>query len=361
MRNTSRLLDILDRMESGPIIDEEEYDMTFVPGILAELAKKYDISIPADAVLVSNDNALADRLWAAGLEMAERIGVFHQDSSRRAVWSADEIEKALALAPAEITVGEFPDEHTIRNRYPESPERITIKGGSVGTPTSEDLYIALHQSYAQEPLVDLLINATLETVQGREGRSRSPWELLMGWQEVEMVKTATRRAGRPGIGQGVVENAVTEIAELSASSSDAFGPRHWHHVAMVSEFKTNYSLMIKLAHTVKTSGFIHSFHNTIYGGIAGGREGTAIAIVGATILLQMAYMTSTHSVCPTHPFYGNTTHPERCRLRAILAVGSPFRFGSRYGERLSCRSLLSGHQDHHRQAGRQASSANRRP
>jgi hypothetical protein len=36
----------------------------------------------------------------------------------------------------------------------------------------------------------------------------------------------------------------------------------------------------------------------------------AIAIVGGCILLQMIYMTNTHSVSPTHPFYGNDTTPE---------------------------------------------------
>ena len=35
----------------------------------------------------------------------------------------------------------------------------------------------------------------------------------------------------------------------------------------------------------------------------------AIAIVGGCILLQMIYMTNTHSVSPTHPFYGNDTTP----------------------------------------------------
>ncbi len=136
---------------------------------------------------------------------------------------------------------------------------------------------------------------------------------MLGWQEWEMTTTATRRAGRPGLGIGCIENSVTEIGELSAS--EAFGPRHWHHIAMISEFKTNYGLMIKVAHLIKTNSIIHSFYNTIYGGTVGGREGMAIAIVGGCILLQMAYMTKTHSVSPTHPFYGNTTTPDI--LRAI--------------------------------------------
>ena len=313
MRNTTRLLDVLDRMENGPIIEEEDYDMNLVSGTMAKLQEKYDIVIPPDAPLVNEDDKFADRLFEAGLEMAEIIGVFNQDTSRRALWTRDEILTGIGLAPSELTMGDFPDRHTIKKRFPEDEQFITIKGGAVGTPMPEELYLPLHQSYAQEPLVDMMINATLETIYGRVGRSHSPYEVLMAWHELELVKGAVKRAGRPGIPLGCVENAVTEIGELSAG--EAFGQHHWHHVAMVSEFKTNYSLMIKIAHLVRTESIIHSFYNTIYGGTAGGREGMAIAIVGGNILLQMAYMTTTHSVSPAHPFYGNTTSPDL--LRAI--------------------------------------------
>ncbi len=314
MRNTVRLLDILDRMESGPIIEEEDYDLNLVSGTMADLQMKYDITIPADGPIITSDDAFADRLFEAGLEMAERIGVLVIDTGRRMTWSRAEILDAISIAPDQVTVGEFPDAHTERKRLPEDSRRITIKGGPVGTPTPEHLYLPMQQSYAQEPLVDLMINGSLETVFGREARSHSPWEVLLGWHEWETTTAATRRAGRPGLGIGCVENSVTEIGELSAA--EAFGPHHWHHIAMISEFKTNYSLMIKVAHLVKTGSIIHSFYNTIYGGTVGGREGMAIAIVGGCILLQMAYMTQTHSVSPTHPFYGNTTTPDILRATA---------------------------------------------
>ncbi len=54
---------------------------------------------------------------------------------------------------------------------------------------------------------------------------------------------------------------------------------------------------------------IHAFYNTIYGGSCGG-DGMALAIVSGCILLQMLYMTNTHSVSPPHPFYDNDTTPE---------------------------------------------------
>ena len=76
MRNTLRLLDVLDRMESGPVMEEEDFDLNLIPNTMADLQEKYDIRIPSEAPFVSADDAFADRLFAAGLEMAETIGVY---------------------------------------------------------------------------------------------------------------------------------------------------------------------------------------------------------------------------------------------------------------------------------------------
>ncbi len=100
------------------------------------------------------------------------------------------------------------------------------------------------------------------------------------------------------------------MSELSATSYGGFSPNDWHHVAMISEFKTDYMALSKLAHQVRTGSIIHAFYNTIYGGSCGGREGMAVAIAGGCILLQMLYMTNTHSVSPAHPFFDNDTTAE---------------------------------------------------
>lgn len=318
MKNTTRLLDVLDRVEAGPIEEESQWDMMTVPMVVAELQTEFDINFKRlGETIVPADDALADRVYAAGLALAERLGAFCVTTSRRVRFTRDEILAALAVAPTEVTVGEGHDRHTERKRRVEDPAFMTLKGGGVGTPVPEELYLAVHQSYAQEPLVDAMINCTLERVYGRELRSRSPWEVLAGWHEAELTKAACRRAGRPGLGLGCVENAVSDVSELSATSYGGFTPNDWHHVAMISEFKTDYMALTKLAHLVRTGSIIHAFYNTIYGGSVGGAEGMAIAITGGCILLQMLYMTNTHSVSPAHPFYDNDTTPEIIRAISV--------------------------------------------
>ncbi len=312
MKNTTRLLDLLIRSDEGPIVEESEHDMLTIPGVIARLQEEYDIVFPShvDGAIVPADDALADRVWEAGLKMAEELGVLCLSTSRLMLFTRDEIQRALSFAPLEVTVGTGLDKATEVKRKVEDTQRLFIKGGGVGTPLPEELWLPIHQSYAQEPLIDAMISCTFETVYGREARSRSPWEVLLGWHELELSKAACRRAGRPGLGLGCVTNSVSEIAEISATSYGGFSQTDWHHVAMISEFKTDYFLLTKVAHLIMTESVIHAFYNTIYGGTAGGKEAAAIAIVGGCILLQMIYMTNTHSVSPTHPFYGNDTTPE---------------------------------------------------
>ena len=311
MRQYTRLLDVLDRTESGQLVEESNWDMRLVPNEVAKLLAEHQIKIgPTSESIVLADDALADRLFAAGLGLAERLGAYCVSTNRRVRFTRAEILAALDVAPTEVTIGEGNDRHTERKRRPEDTAFVTIKGGGVGTPVPEDLYLAVTQSYAQEPLVDAVINCTLESVYGREIRSRSPWEVLVGWHEAELSKAACKRAGRPGLALGCVENAVSDISELSASSYGGFSPNDWHHVAMISEFKTDYMALSKLTHAVRTGSIIHAFYNTIYGGSCGGKEGMALAIVGGCILLQMLYMTNTHSVSPAHPFFDNDTTPE---------------------------------------------------
>jgi methylamine--corrinoid protein Co-methyltransferase len=318
MKQYTRLMDVLDRAESGPFVEESDWDMKIVPNEVAQLLKEFEIKMPAvDQTIVTADDALADRLFAAGLALAERVGAYCVSTNRRIQFSRAEILSALDVAPLEITLGQGTDQHTERKRRVEDPAFPTIKGGCVGTPITEDLYLPVMQSYAQESLIDAIIDGSLESVYGREIRSHSPWELLAAWHEVELVKNAAHRAGRPGIGIGLVENAVSEIGEISATSYGGARTTDWHHVAMISEFKTDYMLMCKVAHMLRTGSVIHAFYNTIYGGSCGGRDGMALAIVSGCILLQMLYMTPTHSVSPAHPFYDNDTTPEIIQAIAL--------------------------------------------
>jgi methylamine--corrinoid protein Co-methyltransferase len=309
MRNAGRLLDILDRMEHGPITEEKEFDAKLIAARSRQLVKEYGIKF--DGVnLINTDDGLADRCFQAGLALAEGTGLYCVSNGRRLTWSRREILEAIQGAPPSLVIGSGHDAHQESRRSPEDARPPSVIGGPIGTPLPEDLFVPIMQSYIQEPIVDTIIDGTLETVYGRAPRSKSPWEVLAGWREAELVFEAAHRAGRPGIAIGCVQNGATDVSELSATSYGGFRPSDWHHVAMISELKTSYELLNKVAHLVRTDSIIHSFCNPILGGWAGGAEGVAVVTVAGEILLQMAYMTTTHSQCPTHSFHMCNTAPE---------------------------------------------------
>ena len=122
MRNYTRLMDILDRVENGPIVEETLWDMQLVPEAVNSLLKKYQIKMkpPAEEIVPSDDD-LADRLFQAGLELVEELGAFCVSTSRRIQFSQAEILDTLEVAPLEVTLGDGNDRHTEKKRRVEDP------------------------------------------------------------------------------------------------------------------------------------------------------------------------------------------------------------------------------------------------
>lgn len=308
MKSHTRLLTVLDRMDNGPVMEEKEFDK-LISKTVRSLIKKYDLKYDRNEAIITDDD-LADRFFEAGLELASAAGVYCTDTHTRMVFSKEEILQALRWAPDALTIGSGLDQCTIVTRRPEDPVTPKIVGGGFGAPIPEEWFSAVMESYAKEPVIDSIVGCNFFTTHGRTPKTRSPWEVLLAWREVELIKSAAQRAGRPGIGIGVVENAVSEIGELSGSSYGGFPQCDWHHTCFVSELKTNYGLLIKVAHLVKTGCIIHSFYNPILGGYAGGAEGVAVCAVAGIVMECVVNMATTFSICPTHPFYNCDTAPE---------------------------------------------------
>jgi methylamine--corrinoid protein Co-methyltransferase len=307
MRHRARLVEVLHRAESGPIIEEKEFERKLVAPTIKRLVGDYEIAFD-DRTLVPSDDDLADRVFEAGLDFAVEVGLFCQSTSRRMVFSREELEQGLRFCAPEVTMGAGNDAVVCRARQPEDDTRVTVIGGAYGVPFPEDLFVPVMLSFAKEPVVDVIENATLETVYGHPIKAGSPWEIVGGWREAELSFEVIKRAGRPGMCIGCVETSPTALAEISASSWGGFRPTDWHHVATISEFKTNYDLLSKVAHTVRIGGVMETYYNPVYGGYVGGAEGVTVAIVAALILLNQTNMSHTLATRPDHPFLGcNTT------------------------------------------------------
>ena len=92
MKHRSRLVEVLHRAETGPIMEEADFERKLVAPTIKKLLKKYDIKYNR-LVFVSSDDDLADRVFQAGLDLASEVGMFCQSTSRRIVWTRDELEE----------------------------------------------------------------------------------------------------------------------------------------------------------------------------------------------------------------------------------------------------------------------------
>jgi len=320
MRTRGRLLDVLDKAETGPIVEEKDWDIEYIQKPIARLVKEYDIKWDK-GVFVPSDDDLADRVFAAGLELARESGVYCTSTKRRMIWSQAEIDEVIATSPSHVTLGEGEDSITINARKPEENSRVTVCGGAYGIPVPEDQFVPIMLSYAQEPLIDFIDNASLVSTYGRPIRAASPWEAVGCWQEVDLSMEVVRRAGRPGMAIGCAENSPTEIGELSSCSYGGFRPSDWHHAALVSELKTNYEQLTKVVHFARTGSHIHTFANNIFGGYPGGADGMAVALVASLIMLQATYFGCTVNPGPTHAILSCDTYPDMIPGIAVALQG----------------------------------------
>jgi methylamine--corrinoid protein Co-methyltransferase len=316
MKNMTRLMDILDRSIKGPMTEEHEFDLRFVADGIAIVVKKYDIKFDKQRI-IQNDDAMIDRVWQAAIEFFEHCGVYNTSTGRRITFTRREIEDVIKSAPAQATIGEGADARIEYHRKVEDPRLPLVVGGPIGTNLNEEMYLPIMQSYIQESVIDTITSGTLMTTHGREPRTKSPLEIVAAWEEVDLLFTATKRAGRPGMAIGAVQMGMSDIGYLSAISRFGFRPCDWHMIAMVGEMKTNNELLNKLAHSVRQDGIIHGFYNPIFGGLAGGEEGLAVIITAGMIALQVVYMAVQHSTCPTHPSIFNDTAPQCIRAVSV--------------------------------------------
>lgn len=306
MEHLESLVEVLTKAETGPLIDEREFEAKIVAPTAQRLLREYDIRDSGDVVVPSDDNA-ADRLFEAGMEFAVEVGMLCTDTSRRILWTREEYEAGLRRCLGEAVLGEGADAVVVRARMPEDQTPLITLGGPYGIEVPEEMFVPLMLSYAQEDLIDVIDNPTLASVYGHRPKAGSPWEVVGGWREAALSMDVIRRAGRPGMCVAGVELSPTALGEISASSWGGFRATDLHHAAGVSEFKTNYESLAKVAHIWHIEGALYAFMASIFGGFMGGAEGVALGLTAAGIVLNQNYLPTVMSLSSVHPFLQCTT------------------------------------------------------
>lgn len=193
------ITDVYERFVKGKKVKVEDWDYKVIPENLTALKEKYKISIPEDT-FIPEDKDMINRLFQAGLEMLVTTGYYCQDLGRVMHVTEEEVWEGIKKTPKKIILGEGKDIARFYPRHGNSPVKPIIQGGPTGSPISEDVFVQIMQSYAQEGIVDDLVNGVMTTIEGKPAKSKTPWEIRATMAELRATKEARVRAGRPGLG-----------------------------------------------------------------------------------------------------------------------------------------------------------------
>ena len=192
------ICDVYDRFVKGKKMAESDWDYTVVPTKLTELKEKYKLDF--EDRFIPEDKETINSLFLAGLEMLVDTGYYCTDLKRVMHVTEEEVWEGIKKTPTKLMLGEGRDAARFYPRRGNSPVKPIIQGGPTGSPISEDIFVQVMQSYAQEGIVDNLVNGVMTTIEGHPAKTNTPYEILATMAELRATKEARIRAGRPGLG-----------------------------------------------------------------------------------------------------------------------------------------------------------------
>ena len=161
-------LDLIERFNSGEPIAKNDWDFDHIVMPVRSLVKKYQLRWEP-ACPIPNDPDLADRVFQAGLELAQ-AGCYSLSTGRALTFEPGELEGALRKTPQELLMGEGGQARALYARRVTDERPPLVWAGNPGCPTPEELFLPYVMSCMQEPVVDLLTCGSLTAVEGCPSR-----------------------------------------------------------------------------------------------------------------------------------------------------------------------------------------------
>jgi methylamine--corrinoid protein Co-methyltransferase len=286
MASLEKLALMLQRAKDGPPCTLREWETKVLPQTVKKILQKFDLEHTFNKdEPVNQDLELADRFFAAGLELAAEIGLMCPDTESTIRLSREEILEAVEDAPDHLTIGEGNDRITIHARRPEDPIPPVL-GGPLAIQVSEELYVPITAGILKSRKVRVQEGPSIDTVFDLPVYSGTPFETIVAFRENRLREEAQWRAGRPGIPNITVASSTTEFGNLGGfAGSTSPGNPALAVILHPAELKICYASFHKAAAAIGYGGYIFSGTNSMIGGYTGGAEGATVGNI-ATVLLQ---------------------------------------------------------------------------
>lgn len=313
-----RMWEIMERALTGPFMEEQDFIYKRFFPKMQEVIKKYEIKYdPANPVPADDD--LADRVWQAAVEFFLDVGVYNQDTHRIIQCSEQEVKEALYSTPDHYVVGEGKEARVFGHRDVED-KRPPFVIMSPDITYDEQDHLAACIAFLKEPLMDGFCAPVLEEFMGMKIKSRNPIELGGCIEHAMNLREAARLVGRPGMFFVAVGTAESDTAQI-AVSDPMWGVRTTDSrlVGSITEFMTNNSMLNKAAHYQQYGCFGGSLTGAIYGGYAGGAEGTAILQTAYHLKGLLVHQCQYQQNFPFHLKYGSNTGREMLWIVSVFS------------------------------------------
>ena len=313
-----RIWDIVGRSETGAFMEEKEFlQNRLIPGIRAAVKKykiKYDPTAP-----VNSDDGLADAVWNAAVEVFLSTGIYNKSTHRVIEFAREEISEALLGLPGGYTFGAGKDARPFIARKIEDPRPPFMLYSPDITYDEKDHFKAC-VAYLKEPLLDGICAPILENFFGHKISSHSPTELGGSLMHAMNLKEAARLVGRPGIHLVAVGTAEADSSQIHVSN-DRYGIQTTDSrlVASITELETDNEMMNKAVHYQQYGCYSGNLAGAIYGGYAGGAEGTAVLQTAYHLMGTLLYSSHFEQNFPFHLKFGSNTGREMLWIVSVYS------------------------------------------
>ncbi len=217
------LWEVLERTRTGPIMKEDEFEVTYFPTILKKVIQDYKIKWDGEPVMA--DAQMADAIFEAGIQVLVQCGLYCKDTKHIVKFNENELREVVKTRKHEVEWGTGRDVLKMGIRGPEDKQHpyCLNAGGTMGSNIQEwrdAVYLA-----AREPTTDGMMTGILEASFGQKSTYATPTESLAVHAECELMTAGARAAGRPGMLLGFPETGTSMVALMQAFDPGYYTPK----------------------------------------------------------------------------------------------------------------------------------------
>ncbi|MBI4332986.1 MAG: monomethylamine:corrinoid methyltransferase [Chloroflexi bacterium] len=274
----------------GPVMGEQEFDLK-LSRVLRRVTVDYGIRFkPAEIIC---DDAAADAIFQAALEMLVEVGIYNVDSNRVILLIREELLETCRDTPKQFTRGAGKDAVTVTSRGHNSP----VVPHGFRWPLAYTGYLG-KESFLAEMIEAHLLEATelgelareLKTfLAGVENKAGTVGDTMWAVAVARWCLTVARMIGQPDMFVGTM-SAITVPAILACFMGDNLY-KSYHagfSVATMPELKISWE-RLQLAFISRQMGVAKRIGGvTVLGAYARNAEETAVLSI-ATLLAQLSY------------------------------------------------------------------------